>query len=87
MSAGLAPRAARWRADHQSDSVSSPRTVTACSMRSLKWRVLSSPAGHSGAPKVTVVLPGLGRFMPLPRMEPAPSMNTGTTGAPVRMDR
>ena len=62
-------------------------TVTACSMRSLKWRVLSSGSGRSGEPNVTVVLPGLGRFMPLPRIEPAPSMNTGTTGAPVRIER
>ena len=37
--------------------------------------------GRSGAPNTTRVRPGLGRFMPLPKIDPVPSMNTGTTGA------
>ena len=56
-------------------------------MRALKRRVFSSSIGHSGAPNTTLVAPGLGRFMPLPKIGPVPSMNTGTTGAPVRDDR
>ena len=56
-------------------------------MRALKRRVLSPSAGSIGAPNTTRVRPGFGRFMPLPKIEPVPSMNTGTTGAPVRADR
>jgi hypothetical protein len=33
------------------------------------------------------VRPGRGRFIPLPKIEPVPSMYTGTTGTPVRADR
>jgi hypothetical protein len=56
-------------------------------MRALKRRVFSPSAGRSGAPNTTLVRPGFGRFMPLPKIAPVPSMNTGTTGAPVRDDR
>ena len=43
--------------------------------------------GPVAAPNTTRVRPGFGRFMPLPKIDPVPSMNTGTTGAPVRDDR
>ena len=56
-------------------------------MRSPKRRASSPSAGRSGAPNVTFVRPGLGRFMPRPRIEPVPSRCTGTTGTPHRIDR
>ena len=66
---------------------SSASAVTAASMRALSRRVLSSGSGRNGVPNTTRVRPGLGRFMPLPKIDPVPSMKTGTTGAPVRLDR
>ncbi|MBK8333338.1 MAG: DUF480 domain-containing protein [Acidimicrobiaceae bacterium] len=87
VSFGLVPLAARWRAVQKSVSASSPNAVTAASMRALKRRVLSSSIGNSGAPNTTLLLPAFGRFMPLPKMLPVPSMKTGTTGAPVRLER
>ena len=59
-------RARRRRAVQKSVRASSPRVVTAASMRALNRRVDSPSIGGSGEPNTTLVLPGLGRFMPLP---------------------
>ena len=81
-------RSPRRRRDVQkSVSASSPSVVTAASMRALNRRVDSPSTGGSGEPNTTLVLPGFGRFMPLPKIAPEPSMNIGTTAAPVRDDR
>ena len=80
VSDGVSPRPARRRAEYQSVRASSPSSATARSMRSPRRRASSPSAGQSGAPNVTMVRPGLGRFMPLPRIEPVPSRWTGITG-------
>jgi hypothetical protein len=56
-------------------------------MRVLKRRVFSSGPWPQRGAEDTFVRPGFGRFIPLPKIAPLPSMNTGTTGAPVRDDR
>jgi hypothetical protein len=55
-------------------------------MRALKRRVDSPSSGRNGAPNTILVRPGFGRFIPLPKIAPVPSMKTGTTGAPVRAE-
>ena len=40
-----------------------------------------------GRPNTPWSCPASGRFMPLPKIGPVPSMNIGTTGAPVRAER
>ena len=75
------PSSSRWRPRRRA-------SATAASMRPLKRRVLSPSTGVRGAPNTTRDRArACGRFMPLPKIEPVPSMNTGTTGAPVRPDR
>ena len=56
-------------------------------MRRLNRRVLSPSSGCIGRPNTTRDRPGFGRFIPLPKIEPVPSMYTGTIGAPVRAER
>ena len=87
ISVGVAPAAARRRADQKSVVDSSARAATAAAMRSLNRRVDSSGRRRNGLPNVTRVRPGLGTLVPLPMIESVPSMYTGTTGAPVRPAR
>ena len=63
---GLVPVALRCRDVQKSVSASSPRVVTAASMRALKRRATHPPPGASASRTQTLVLPGFGRFMPLP---------------------
>ena len=73
--------AALRRAVHQSLVASSPSTATARSIRAPNERASSSGSGHMGAPNVTRVGPGFGRFMPLPNTAPVPSSTRTLAGA------